>query len=71
MAFDSAVHLLLLRGGKEINPLPERSLIADPEHSILVRTLREGVGGADAAGGRCTHYWANAAIIRLADSMIL
>jgi hypothetical protein len=71
MAFDSGVHLHLLRGGKEINPLPEPGLMAGPEHSILVRVLREGMGGADAAGGRCTHYWASAAIIRLADSMII
>lgn len=49
MAFDSGVHLHLLRGGKEINPLPEPGLMAGPEHSILVRLLREGMGGADAA----------------------
>ena len=45
--------------------------MADQEHAIVGMAERTGMDGADAARGHFTHFWVNAAIIQLADSMIL
>jgi hypothetical protein len=57
--------------GKEINLHAESGLMADQEHPIVGMAESNGMDGADAARGHFTHFWANSALIQLADSVIL
>jgi hypothetical protein len=57
--------------GKEINLHVESGLMVDQEHPIVGMAESNGMDGANAARGHFTHFWVNAAIIQLADSMIL